>query len=60
LVIIDEFDSITFDNRYPINEVTQHSNKIKILVGFTGSQLQEYHVRVIEKVVTGQLLRMSI
>ena len=53
VVIIDEFDSIVFDDEIPIVELKALFDSINTLIGFTGSELKDFHVRLIQKLISG-------
>ena len=47
LIIIDEFDSILFNQQYLFSELEGVFHRCERLIGFTGSNLKEFHVRLI-------------
>jgi len=58
VVIADEFDSILFNSKHDINEVTALLRSFPRLLGLTGSDLRDYHMKLIEACIAGRVVRI--
>ncbi len=60
MCIIDEIDSVLFLNDNGLHQASKLLPKLKFAVGFTGSDLKEFHIRAAVKVMDGTYVRMVI
>ena len=60
VVICDEFDSILFGNDNDVMNATKIFPKLNKLIGFTGSDLREFHVKAAERAIDGTLIKMNV
>ena len=59
LIIMDEFDSILFDEKKPIDELLNY-NKSKHLIGFTGSNLATQHQKILTLLFDSTFLQFPL
>jgi hypothetical protein len=60
VVICDEFDSILFGKENDVLSAALMFPKLRKLIGFTGSDLRDFHVKAAERAIEGTLIRMNI
>ncbi len=60
VTIVDEFDSALFCSDNSLREANEVFPKVQKVIGFSGSELHEFHVKAAEKAIGGSLIRMNI
>jgi hypothetical protein len=60
ITILDEFDSVFFCSENSLKEANEVFPKVQKMIGFTGSELQEFHIKAAEQAIEGSLVRMNI
>jgi hypothetical protein len=60
VAIVDEFDSILFSCDNGLEEASRILPNLKKMIGFTGSELKDFHIKAAEKVIGGNLVRLNI
>ena len=60
VVICDEFDSILFWNDNDVVNAAKMFPKLRKLIGFTGSDQIEFHVKAAERAIEGLLIKMNV
>jgi hypothetical protein len=60
VVVADEFDQIIFGESEQSYEAMKIFPCIATFAGLSGSDLKDYHINAIEKVISGQTLKMNI
>ncbi len=58
--IVDEFDSILFNGNDSLSGASECLPKLHKLIGFTGSELKEFHLKAAEKAIAATMVRMNI
>jgi hypothetical protein len=60
LLILDEFDSILFNSLNDTDKIHQGLRLVPLLIGFSGSDLKDYHLRAAERLTDGNLVQLRI
>ncbi len=59
MLILDEFDSIIFCSSNNLDQIHAGLKNAHLLIGLSGSDLKDYHVRAAERIIAGRLARMK-
>ena len=60
VIICDEVDSLIFGGDDMVQASLQLLPRFKIMIGMTGSDLKEFHVRASVKLIQGAFVRMNV
>jgi archaellum biogenesis ATPase FlaH len=60
VVIVDEFDRIIFGDKDHTNSGLELLASINTMIGLSGSDMKDFHVRALEQVMLGQTMKMNI
>ena len=60
IVICDEFDLILFGNDNDVLNAAKMFHKLRKLIGFTGSDQREFHVKAAERAIEGLSIKINV
>jgi hypothetical protein len=60
VVVVDEFDQIIFGEYDHTKSGQELLARINTLIGLSGSDMKDFHVRALEQVMVGQTVKMNI